>query len=331
MSHHVSVLGKNPEGDDMDDLVEEKTIRAVYAQMKSLHTDPPVGDVGMTDFLDAMRTEVRRAVSDIRVELEEKNGKLSSTTKAENRSESHGTGVLQAVADIRKEYTTKLQEDSHVTNWQPANAECGAQGHQITECPRRRAPRQNPKQNQNQNQNQRLSSSRSRPSAGLVPDFLGSADADASIELCRAWGQVRDLQSLVFFDPGARANFITPQLALAEKMGIKTDEMGPAYIASMAALGHEVAVTPLIGKLRLHIQGYVGHKEFYIMPLEGSDVLLDMPWFYNHKAVLDSFNKTVTLENRRRKIVLDVKLKGESVQHQTNSLIESAQPSKKRL
>ncbi|MCO5563940.1 hypothetical protein L7F22_017592 [Adiantum nelumboides] len=97
---------------------------------------------------------------------------------------------------------------------------------------------------------------------------------------------------------------------LAEKMGIKTDEMEPAYTASMAAPGHEVAVTPLIGKLRLHIQG---HEEFYIMPLDGCDVVLGMPWFYNHKAVLDSFNKTVTLEIRGRKIGMDVKLKGESV------------------
>ncbi|MCO5548042.1 hypothetical protein L7F22_001498 [Adiantum nelumboides] len=138
---------------------------------------------------------------------------------------------------------------------------------------------------------------------GLVPDILGSVDAGASSDLCRAWGQVRDHQSLVFFDPGARANFITPQLA--EKMGIKMDEMGPAYTASMAAPGHEVAVTPLIGKLRLHIQGYVGLEEFFIMPLEGCDVLLGMPWFYNHKAVLESFNKTVTLEISDRKIVLD--------------------------
>ncbi|MCO5554170.1 hypothetical protein L7F22_007696 [Adiantum nelumboides] len=58
-------------------------------------------------------------------------------------------------------------------------------------------------------------------------------------------------------------------------MGIKTDEMGPAYTASMAAPEHEVAVTPLIGKLRLLIQGYVGHEDFYIMPLEGCDVLLE--------------------------------------------------------
>ncbi|KAI5084666.1 hypothetical protein GOP47_0000835 [Adiantum capillus-veneris] len=112
MRHHVPVLLTKTEGDDTEGIVEEKTIRAVYAQMKSLHTDPPVGDVGMTDFLDAMRAEVRRAVSDVRIELEEsmqKNGKLS-TSSAENRSESHGTDVIQAVADIRKEYTTKLEE-----------------------------------------------------------------------------------------------------------------------------------------------------------------------------------------------------------------------------
>lgn len=110
---HVSVLDRKPEGNDTEDLAEEKTIRAVYAQMKSLSSDPPVGDVGMNDFLDAMRTEVRRAVSDIRMELEEsmqKNGKLSSTVDVQDRSESQGTDVIQAVADIRKEYTMKLEE-----------------------------------------------------------------------------------------------------------------------------------------------------------------------------------------------------------------------------
>lgn len=113
MRQHVPVVDKKTGDDEKEDLVEEKTIRAVYAQMKSLHNDPPVGDVGMTDFLDAMRAEVRRAVSDIRMELEEsmqKNGKLSMTGNAENRSEPQGADVIQAVADIRKEYTTKLEE-----------------------------------------------------------------------------------------------------------------------------------------------------------------------------------------------------------------------------
>ncbi|MCO5551748.1 hypothetical protein L7F22_005252 [Adiantum nelumboides] len=168
----------------------------------------------------------------------------------------------------------------------------------------------------------------SYPGTGKIEDTGNGAGEGATLNLPLPGGSGDGAMSAVFdevivpvaqrFKPdlilvsaGARVNFITPQLA--EKMGIKTDEMGPAYTTSMAALGHEVAVTPLIGKLRLHIQGYVGHEEFFIMPLEGCDVLLSMLWFYNHKAVLDSFNKKITLENRGRKIVLDVKLKGESV------------------
>ncbi|MCO5606060.1 hypothetical protein L7F22_060247 [Adiantum nelumboides] len=57
------------------------------------------------------------------------------------------------------------------------------------------------------------------------------------------------------------------------------------------------------------------------MPLEGCDVLLGMSWFYNHKVVLDSFNKKVTLEIRGRKIVLDVKLKCESVPLVSTSVV----------
>ena len=49
------------------------------------------------------------------------------------------------------------------------------------------------------------------------------------------------------------------------------------------------------------------------MPLEGCDVLLGMPWLYKVHGVLDSFKKTVTLEQRGKTHVLDVKLKRESV------------------
>ncbi|MCO5569381.1 hypothetical protein L7F22_023093 [Adiantum nelumboides] len=87
-------------------------------------------------------------------------------------------------------------------------------------------------------------------SDGLVPNILGSADIDASSELCRAWGRVRDHQSLVFFDPGARANFITPQLA--EKMEIKMDEMScwdevkeVTHNGYTPQQGHESSIEPM--------------------------------------------------------------------------------------
>ncbi|MCO5599187.1 hypothetical protein L7F22_053287 [Adiantum nelumboides] len=91
-----------------------------------------------------------------------------------------------------------------------------------------------------------------------------------------------------------RANAITP------------DRMGPPAEVVLAAPGRDVAITPIIGKLRLHCQEYLGHEDFYIMPLEGCDVLL--------AAVVDYWARKATLTTEKgRSIVLDIKIKGESV------------------
>ena len=99
--------------------------------------------------------------------------------------------------------------------------------------------------------------------------------------------------------------------------------MGAVHEASLAALGHSVAVTPIIGKLRLHVQGYVDSEDFYIMPLEGCDVLLGMPWCHRVRAVVDTFNRKISLTHKGKSIVLDVKLKGESVPVVSASAISS--------
>ncbi|MCO5597807.1 hypothetical protein L7F22_051891 [Adiantum nelumboides] len=111
----------------------------------------------------------------------------------------------------------------------------------------------------------------------LVPDCVGtdSNTMDESTELCRAWGKVKDQEALIFFDGGAKSNFISPELAAL--LEITPDRMGPPVEAVLAAPGRDVAITPVIGKLRLHCQGYLGHEDFYIMPLEGCDVLLGIP------------------------------------------------------
>ena len=93
----------------------------------------------------------------------------------------------------------------------------------------------------------------------------------------------------MFIDSGARANFITPNLA--SKLEIRAEEMGTLHEATMAAPGLSMPMTPIIGNLRLHIQDYVDAEDFYIMPLEGCDVLLDMPWFHKVKALADFFEE----------------------------------------
>ncbi|MCO5613087.1 hypothetical protein L7F22_067361 [Adiantum nelumboides] len=136
-----------------------------------------------------------------------------------------------------------------------------------------------------------------------------------------AWGKVRDQEVLVFFDPGAHANFISPELA--SKLGIRAEEMRMTGEAGLACLGHSEAVIPILGKLRLHIQNYVDAKEFHIMSLQDCDVLLSIPWCYRLHAVEDTFHKKITLVHRGKIHVLDVKLKGELVPVVSASAISS--------
>ena len=74
-------------------------------------------------------------------------------------------------------------------------------------------------------------------------------------QLSYAWGKVREHDALILFDPGSTHNFISTELAT--KLGIHDFEMGEVIKVDGAFKGQEVSVTPLIGKLRLHIQSYV--------------------------------------------------------------------------
>ena len=74
--------------------------------------------------------------------------------------------------------------------------------------------------------------------AGLVSDFVGIPQPEVeAAELCRAWGKLRDQDVLIFFDNGARANFITPEVAA--KLGVRPEELGPQFETSMVAPGHD--------------------------------------------------------------------------------------------
>ncbi|MCO5570450.1 hypothetical protein L7F22_024172 [Adiantum nelumboides] len=166
-----------------------------------------------------------------------------------------------------------------------------------------------------------------KPSAGLVPNLVWLVlviwsllllSWESSVYTFRA---VREKEMLIFFDPRARANFISPELA--SKLGMHAEEMGMTREAGLACLGHLEPVTPILGKLRLHLQSYVDAKEFHIMPLQDCDVLLGIPWCYRLHVVVDIFHKKITLVHRGKTHVLDVKLKRESVPIVSTSAISS--------
>ncbi|MCO5562493.1 hypothetical protein L7F22_016120 [Adiantum nelumboides] len=119
------------------------------------------------------------------------------------------------------------------------------------------------------------------------------------------------MNSLILFDPGSTHNFIF--IELAQKLGIQTEEMGTALEASGVFKGQHVPVTPLIGKLRVHVQGYVDQEEFYISPLSMEDVILGAPWFHRLAAVLEYPTRTISFKFRNRDINIHTEDRGSTI------------------
>uniref|UniRef100_A0A5B7AE29 Uncharacterized protein n=1 Tax=Davidia involucrata TaxID=16924 RepID=A0A5B7AE29_DAVIN len=85
----------------------EKTIRAVYAQKKAEH---PTGDDVNSGLYEAMRKELRYAVDEIRMEIEQAMVRETSPLASGECLQADNSDDLQAVSAIRKNYTTKLEQ-----------------------------------------------------------------------------------------------------------------------------------------------------------------------------------------------------------------------------
>ena len=90
-------------------------------------------------------------------------------------------------------------------------------------------------------------------------------EVPSSSQLLYTWGRVRDQSAFILLDLGSTHNFISVELA--QKLGINAEDMGPPLQALGAFEGHYVLITPLIGKLRFHIQNYSDSEKIFISPL----------------------------------------------------------------
>ncbi|OVA13762.1 hypothetical protein BVC80_1769g13 [Macleaya cordata] len=94
---------------------EEKTIKAVSEQMKSFEGDHPAGDAGTGGIYETVRSEVRRAISEIQNDLENviqrKNPSIIATTNVSDiPPELVNPDAIELVSEIRREYASKLQQ-----------------------------------------------------------------------------------------------------------------------------------------------------------------------------------------------------------------------------
>ncbi|MCO5603376.1 hypothetical protein L7F22_057526 [Adiantum nelumboides] len=89
--------------------------------------------------------------------------------------------------------------------------------------------------------------------------------------------------------------------------------MGDAMKADGTFINQEVSVTPLIGKLRLHIQGYVDKEEFFISPLKHEDVILGVPWFDHLAASIKFLERKISFKFREKDMYINAQELGSSI------------------
>lgn len=86
----------------------EKTIRAIYTKEKAEH---PTGEDDGPGLYESMRNEVRNAVQEIRTELEKVMVKTEpSSLMKDDVSQTKSSNSINVIAEIRRNYTNKLEE-----------------------------------------------------------------------------------------------------------------------------------------------------------------------------------------------------------------------------
>ena len=163
---------------------------------------------------------------------------------------------------------------------------------------------------------------RSMPPRASTVETMREGGHGQGSALSYAWGKVKDHDAFILFDPGSTHNFISTELAM--KLGIHDFEMGEALKADGAFKGQEVSVTPLIGKLRLHVQGYVDKEDFFISPLKHEDVILGTPWFDRMAATMKFFERKILFSYRGKEMAIDVNSSGRTIPLVDNSTMSKA-------
>ncbi|MCO5604727.1 hypothetical protein L7F22_058897 [Adiantum nelumboides] len=217
-------------------------------------------------------------------EYKGKNFSQNSSKGNSNNNKAKGKGVFKGKNRLTPKELERYRKENKCFK-------CGEQGHSYRSCPQR-----NPCNEQ--------------PRASMVEAPKEEVHCKGS-PLSYAWGKVKEHDAFILFDPGSTHNFIS--LELATKLGVQDFEMGDAMKADGAFINQEVSITPLIGKLRLHIQGYVDKEDFFISPLKHEDVILGAPWFDRLAASIKFPERKISFKFREKDMYINAQESGSSI------------------
>ncbi|MCO5555335.1 hypothetical protein L7F22_008881 [Adiantum nelumboides] len=210
-----------------------------------------------------------------------KNQPQNSSKGNSSNNKSKEKGVYKGKNRLTPEELERYRKDNRCFK-------CGEQGHAYRACPQRNARNEQPR-------------------ASIIEAPKEDVHCKGS-PLSYAWGKVREHDVVIIFDPGSTHNFISHELAA--KLRIQEFETGDAMKADGAFIGQDASVTPLIGKLRLHIQGYVDKEDFFISPLKHEDAILGTPWFDHLAASIKFPERRISFKFREKNMYIDAQESG---------------------
>ncbi|MCO5605181.1 hypothetical protein L7F22_059361 [Adiantum nelumboides] len=212
-------------------------------------------------------------------EYKEKNSSQNSSKGNSNNDKPKENGVFKGKNKLPPEELERYRKENKCFK-------CGEQGHSYRSCIQRNTRNEQPR-------------------ASIVEAPKEEVHCKGS-PLSYAWGKVREHDA--FIDPGSTHNFIS--LELAAKVGVQDFEMRDAMKADGAFISQDVSVIPLIGKLRLHIQGYVDKEDFFISFLKHEDVILGAPWFDRLAASIKFPERKISFKFKEKDMYINAQESG---------------------
>ncbi|MCO5606653.1 hypothetical protein L7F22_060841 [Adiantum nelumboides] len=217
-------------------------------------------------------------------EYKGKNLSQNSFKGNSNNNKAKDKGVFKGKKKLTSKELERYRKENKCFN-------CGEQGHYYRSCPQRNTRNEQPR-------------------ASMFEAPKEDVHCKGS-PLSYAWGKVREHDAFILFDPGSTHNIIS--LELATKLGVQDFDMGDAMKADGAFIGQDVSVTPLIGKLRLHIQEYVDKEDFFISPLKHEDVILGAPWFDRLAASIKFPERKISFKFREKDMYINAQESGSTI------------------
>ncbi|MCO5586288.1 hypothetical protein L7F22_040227 [Adiantum nelumboides] len=212
-------------------------------------------------------------------EYKGKNLSQNSSKGNSNNNKAKEKGVFKGKNKLTSEELERYRKENKCFK-------CGEQGHSYRSCPQRNTRNEQPR----------------APKEDV--HCKGSP-------LSYAWGKVREHDAFILLDSCSTHNFIS--LELAAKIGVQDFETGDVIKADGAFIGQNVSITPLIGKLRLHIQGYVDKEDFFISPLKHEDVILGTPLFDRLAASIKFPERKISFKFMKKDMYINAQESGSTI------------------